>query len=214
MVTTRHRKKEEDDKEAKEKKEGEEETKIGPSKQQKRKFEDTNENKLKQTKMKKNGPRKAPPALLGKEEEEEEEADAKIEQPKAQKQKSEEPKSSAVTKKRKALDKGLSQKTTKDVGPRKPPPPAIRESIDLGLGAAYADMDFRDGEDPPKQLQPKLPTYGGGTIRAPRAARSTAGMYTDNQWRAQQKLHRKEKEYRRLVSIWSLYFENPFFHST
>jgi hypothetical protein len=214
MVTTRHRKKEEDDKEAKEKKEGEEETKIGPSKQQKRKFEDTNENKLKQTKMKKNGPRKAPPALLGKEEEEEEEADAKIEQPKAQKQKSEEPKSSAVTKKRKALDKGLSQKTTKDVGPRKPPPPAIRESIDLGLGAAYADMDFRDGEDPPKQLQPKLPTYGGGTIRAPRAARSTAGMYTDNQWRAQQKFHHKEKEYCRLVSIWSLYFEHPFFHST
>jgi hypothetical protein len=108
----------------------------------------------------------------------------------------------------------LSQKTTKDVGPRKPPPPAIRESIDLGLGAAYADMDFRDGEDPPKQLQPKLPTYGGGTIRAPRAARSTAGMYTDNQWRAQEKFHCKEKEYRRLVSIWSLYFENPFFHST
>jgi hypothetical protein len=215
MVTTRHRKKKEDDEEAKDKKEDEEKTKIGHSKQQKRKFEDTDENVLIHRKMKNNGPRKPPPAVSGKEEEEEEEEEeedeeeeTKIKPPKAQKKKSAESKSSAIAKKRKAVDKALSQKTTKDIGPTKLPP-AIRESIDLGLAAGYADMDCRDAEDPvgdtrPKQRWPKLPTSSGGLIRAPTAAQGSVGMYTDNHRRAQKKFQRKAKEERRLVSILSL----------
>jgi hypothetical protein len=278
MVTTRHRKKEEDDKEANERKEGKKKTKIGPSKQQKRKFDDVDENELKLTKMKKDGPRKSPPTNLGEEKEEEgdadskmeqvkaqkkkydeskfvgvakkkrafdkrlsrkttkdggpskllpvaihelidvglgagyaEDADAKTEEPKAQKKKSDESKLSAVAKKKKALDKGLSCKTTKDGGPRKQPPPAIRELIDYGLGAGYADMDFGNGDDPvivarPKQPRPKLPTHGGDSIRAPRAGRSAGSTYTDSHRKAQQKFQEKARKYCRLVSSFEVRF--------
>jgi hypothetical protein len=136
-------------------------------------------------------------------------ADAKTEEPKAQKKKSDGSKLSAVAKKKKALDKGLSRKTTKDGGPTKPPPPAICESIDYGLGTGYADMDFGNGDDPivvarPKQLRPKLPTHGGDSIRAPRAGRSDGRAYTDSHRKAQQKFHEKAREYRRLVSIFEV----------
>jgi hypothetical protein len=134
-----------------------------------------------------------------------EDADAKTEEAKAQKTKSNESKLAAVVKKKKALDKGSSRKTTEDVGPRKPSPPAIRGSIDYGLGAGYADMDFGDGGDPvvvarAKQPRPKLPTRGGDSIRVPRAGTSAGSMYTDNHRKAQQKFQKKAKEHRRLVS--------------
>jgi hypothetical protein len=279
MVTTRHRKKEKDEKEANERKEGKKKTKIGSSKQQKRKFDDVDENELKLTKMKEDGPRKLPPTNLGKEEKEEEgdsdakteqvkaqkkkydeskfvgvarkkrafdkrlsrkttedggrskplpvairelidvrlgaghaeDADAETEEPKAQKKKSDESKLSAVAKKKKALDKGLSRKTTKDGGPTKPPPPAIHESTDYGLGAGYADMDFGNGDDPvvvcrPKQPRPKLPTRGGDSIRVPRAGRSAGSMYTDYHRKAQQKFQKKAREYQRLVSTFEVHF--------
>jgi hypothetical protein len=140
-----------------------------------------------------------------------EDADAKTEEPKAQKKKSDESKLSAVAKKKKALDKGLSRKTTKDGGPTKPPPPAIRELIDYGLGAGYADMDFGNGDDPvvvarPKQPLPKLPTHGGDSIRAPRAGRSAGSTYTDSHRKAQQKFQEKAREYRRLVSTFEVRF--------
>jgi hypothetical protein len=140
-----------------------------------------------------------------------EDADAKTEEPKAQKKKSDESKLSAVAKKKKALDKGLSCKTTKDGGPRKQPPPAIRELIDYGLGAGYADMDFGNGDDPvivarPKQPRPKLPTHGGDSIRAPRAGRSAGSTYTDSHRKAQQKFQEKARKYCRLVSSFEVRF--------
>jgi hypothetical protein len=189
------------------------EMKIEPPKPQKRKFEESKfsarEKASKEKRKKETGPKKPPPAILGEEEEEEEE-ETKIEPSKPQKRKFEESKFSPHE------NKALKEKRIKETGPRKLPP-AILQSVDHGLGVVVVDMEFEEAAQAlvsvgrPKQNLHRLPTFGGGSSRVPRAAQGAVGTYDDNKWKAHQKFNNKAKVECRLVSILSLYYETPFF---
>jgi hypothetical protein len=108
------------------------------------------------------------------------EEEMKIEPPKPQKRKFEENKFSAH-------EKSLKDSRKKGTGPTKTPP-ALPESVDLGLGVGVvviADLNAEEAAKTPvavgrpKQNLHRLPTFGGGSSRVPRNAKGVGSTYGD-----------------------------------